>query len=219
MKKIPELFVFDRKIRRKGFQLLAGCDEAGRGPLAGPLVAAVVVLPVDLYIQDLNDSKKLTAKKREKLFQVISTHCLGMGIAIVDEETIDRLNVFNATYFAMRQAFNNMNFVSDCLLVDGNNIISGIDVYQESIVGGDGKSAVIAAASIVAKVTRDRIMQEMDGKYPGYDFARNKGYGTKSHMEAISKYGPCVIHRKTFQPVKSLIWETNTYNLVGMEKK
>ena len=152
MKKFPELFVFDRKIRRKGFQLLAGCDESGRGPLAGPLVAAVVVLPADLHIQGLNDSKKLTAKKREELFQVISTHCLCMGISIVDEETIDRLNVFNATYYAMRRAFNNMNFVSDCLLVDGNNIISGIDVYQESIVGGDGKSAVIAAASIVVAI-------------------------------------------------------------------
>ncbi len=219
MKKFLELFVFDRKIRQKGFQLLAGCDESGRGPLAGPLVAAVVILPAGLYIQDLNDSKKVTAKKREKLFQIISTHCLGLGISIVDEETIDRLNVFNATYYAMRQAFNNMNFVPDCLLVDGNNIVSGIDVYQESIVGGDGKSAVIAAASIVAKVTRDRIMREMDSKYPGYDFARNKGYGTKSHMEAIGKYGPCVIHRKTFQPVKGLIWETNTYNLAGMEKK
>ncbi len=219
MQSSKELFVFDRKIRQKGFPLLAGCDESGRGPLAGPLVAAVVVLPGDLYIQGLDDSKKLSAKKREKLFQFISSNCLSMGIAIVNESTIDRMNIFKATYYTMGRAFNNMNFMPDCLLVDGNYIIPGIDVCQESIVGGDRKSAVIAAASILAKVTRDKIMQDMDKKYPCYSFASNKGYGTKIHMEALTKYGPCIIHRKTFQPVKSLIWETNIYNRVKTEKK
>lgn len=219
MQSSEELFNFDQEIRQKGYRLLAGCDEAGRGPLAGPLVAAAVILPVDLHIQGLGDSKKVTAKKRGEIFQVISKCCLGLGIGIVSEEVVDRLNILQATYYAMQQAIDDMHFIPDCLLVDGRHIIPGVNIYQRSIVGGDRRSAVIAAASIMAKVTRDRIMKEMDKRYPHYGFAQNKGYGTAFHVRALSKYGPCAIHRKTFQPVKSLIWETNTYNLVKLEKK
>ena len=177
--------------------LICGVDEAGRGPLAGPVCAAAVILPRGLEIPELNDSKKLTEKKREKLYEIITEKAISYGIAFADHNEIDSLNILNATFTAMNRAISQLDQTPALALIDGNTV-KGIEYPAQAIVGGDGKCASIAAASILAKVTRDRFMVEMAEKYPQYGFERHKGYGTKLHYQALREYGASPIHRKTF---------------------
>ncbi len=179
---------------------LAGIDEAGRGPLAGPVVAAVVMLDLhDSPIDGVNDSKKLTVSKRERLFDAIINTAKTYGVGVADQEEIDEINILRATFLAMRRALEAIGGLYDVLLVDGNQYITGVPrERQRTIVGGDAKSASIAAASIIAKVTRDRMMDGYHERYPQYDFAKHKGYGTKRHVEMIRRYGLCDIHRRSF---------------------
>lgn len=179
------------------FSYICGIDEAGRGPLAGPVVAGAVVLPKGKRILYVNDSKKLSEKKREELFDVIKEEALSFGLGIVSPERIDEINILQATYEAMREAVNKLSVSPDILLNDAVTI-PGIDIRQVPIIKGDAKSLTIASASILAKVTRDRIMAEYDLQYPEYGFAKHKGYGTKAHIDAIRQFGPSPIHRKTF---------------------
>lgn len=181
----------------QGFRAICGIDEAGRGPLAGPVCAAAVILPFGCTIEGLNDSKKLTEKKREQLFDTIQEQALAYAIALVDHETIDRINILEATYLAMQQAVEGLHPAADYALVDGNRS-KGLTIPHQCVVGGDAKSPSIAAASILAKVTRDRLMLEQDTLYPAYGFAKHKGYGTKAHYQAILEHGPSPIHRMTF---------------------
>lgn len=176
---------------------ICGIDEVGRGPLAGPVVAAAVVLPKDKDIYYLNDSKQLSEKKREQLYEEIMEKAVAVGIGFADEQCIDEINILQADYVAMRKALSELTVIPDILLNDAV-IIPEVDIMQESIIKGDTKSVSIAAASIVAKVTRDRFMVEMDKKYPGYDFAGNKGYGSARHIQALKEIGPCDIHRRSF---------------------
>ncbi|CDG35456.1 Ribonuclease HII [Acetivibrio thermocellus BC1] len=192
-----KMCIYEKEAYQRGYKLIAGIDEAGRGPLAGPVVAAAVILPQDVFIEGLNDSKKLTENQREKLFDVINDKAIGVGIGIVDEKQIDEINILNATKKAMKLAVGNLKPVPDILFIDSLKL-DDINIEQNSIVKGDAKSVSIAAASIIAKVTRDRILREMDKKYPMYGFARHKGYGTGEHIEAIKKYGICPIHRVSF---------------------
>lgn len=178
-------------------QYICGIDEAGRGPLAGPVVAGAVVLPKDCRILYINDSKKLSEKKREELFEVISREAVSIGIGIVSPERIDEINILQATYEAMREAVNKLTVKPDILLNDAVTI-PGIDIAQVPIIKGDAKSLTIGAASIMAKVTRDRLMYDYDKLYPEYGFAKHKGYGTKQHTQAILEYGACPIHRMSF---------------------
>lgn len=179
------------------YMAICGIDEAGRGPLAGPVVAGAVILPAGERILYLNDSKQLSAAKRDELFDVIYEKATAVSVGIVDHERIDEINILQATYEAMRYAVMNLSKKPDILLNDAVTI-PGIDIKQVPIIKGDAKSCSIAAASIIAKVTRDRIMDEMDKQYPEYGFARNKGYGSAQHIEAIRKFGPCTIHRRSF---------------------
>lgn len=176
---------------------ICGIDEAGRGPLAGPVVAGAVVLPKGKKILYVNDSKKLSEKKRDELFDIIKDEALTYAVGIISPERIDEINILQATYEAMRQAVNKLSVKPDIFLNDAVTI-PGIEGKQVPIIKGDAKSLTIASASILAKVTRDRIMVEYDSMYPEYKFAKHKGYGTKAHIEAIKEYGPCPIHRKTF---------------------
>lgn len=178
-------------------QYICGIDEAGRGPLAGPVVAGAVVLPKDCRILYINDSKKLSEKKREELFEVISREAVSIGIGMVSPERIDEINILQATYEAMREAVNKLTIKPDILLNDAVTI-PGIDITQVPIIKGDAKSLTIGAASIMAKVTRDRLMYDYDKLYPEYGFAKHKGYGTKQHTQAIFEYGACPIHRMSF---------------------
>ena len=192
-----DLLEFDRAYRDGGAAALCGVDEAGRGPLAGPVCAAAVILPPDAELPGLNDSKKLTDKKRRELYDIITERALSWSVALVDEKTIDEINILQATFRAMEQAVAGLTVEPDLVLVDGNRE-PPLSIKTECVVGGDGKSASIAAASILAKVTRDRLMEELDGEYPQYGFAVHKGYGTKRHYEALRTYGPCPIHRQSF---------------------
>ena len=176
---------------------VAGIDEAGRGPLAGPVVAAAVILPKDIFLPFLNDSKKVTEKRRDVLFDQIKQEAIAYGIGIASNALIDEINILQATYEAMREAISKLNKTPDILLVDAVHI-PDINIKQVGIVKGDAKSVNIAAASILAKVTRDRLMLEYDKIYPEYGFASNKGYGTAKHIEALKAYGACDIHRKSF---------------------
>lgn len=179
------------------FSYLCGIDEVGRGPLAGPVVAGAVILPKDCDILYLNDSKQLSEKKREELYDVIMEKALATGLGLVSPERIDEINILQATYEAMRQAIDNLKYKPDLLLNDAVTI-PGVSIKQVPIIKGDAQSISIAAASIIAKVTRDRLMVEYDQVYPEYGFASNKGYGAKAHIEAIKKYGPTPIHRRSF---------------------
>lgn len=186
--------VYEREY--EDFAAVCGIDEAGRGPFAGPVVAGAVILPKDYQILYLNDSKKLSEKKREELYQVI-TEQADWGVGVVGPDRIDEINILQATYEAMRIAIGRLKRQPDLLLNDAVRI-PGVSVRQVPIIGGDGKSVSIAAASIVAKVTRDRMMREYDSMFPGYEFARNKGYGTRAHIEGLKKLGPTPIHRMSF---------------------
>ena len=179
------------------YGILCGIDEVGRGPLAGPVVAGAVILPKDCQILYLNDSKKLTARRRELLYDEIMEKAVSVGIGVVSQKVIDDINILQATYEAMRQAVGKLSVCPDILLNDAVTI-PGLPQKQVPIIKGDAKSLSIAAASVVAKVTRDRMMETLDTKYPEYGFASNKGYGSKAHMDALREYGPCPIHRRTF---------------------
>lgn len=193
---------FETELYNNGINFIAGIDEVGRGPLVGPVVTAAVILPKDFYDERINDSKKLTEKKRELLYDVIMENALSVGIGMSSPEVIDEINILNATKKAMIEAINNLSVKPEHLLIDAVKL--DIDIPQTSIIKGDAKSESIAAASIIAKVTRDRMMVELDKKYPMYDFKHNKGYGTKKHTEALYQYGPIEEHRKSFAPVSEL---------------
>ena len=181
----------------EGYRLVAGVDEAGRGPLAGPVFAAAVILKEGAVIDGINDSKKLSEKKREELFEKIKENAVAYSVYSADEKTIDDVNILNATYMAMNGAVDGLAVMPDFVLIDGNSI-KNMQTPHRTVVKGDAKSISIAAASILAKVSRDRFMAEMAEKYPEYGFEKHKGYGTKAHNEAILKYGPSPIHRRTF---------------------
>lgn len=193
---------YESEAYKKGFKYIAGIDEAGRGPLAGPVVAAVVILPENIFINNLKDSKKLSPKQRDELYEQIKNKALAFEIGMADEKSIDDINIFNATKKAMEQAVNSLKLKPDILLIDAMKL-DNLNISQISITKGDNLSISIAAASIIAKVTRDRIIEEYDNIYPQYGFAKHKGYGTKEHIEAIKKYGICPIHRISF--VKNFI--------------
>ena len=195
-----DLWDYEIKAGKKGYRLIAGVDEAGRGPLAGPVVAAAVVLPADAILQGLDDSKKLSPTRREELFPKIQTQAVVYGVAVVNPEVIDKINILQAALLAMQQAVEQLQPVPDLLLIDGNQKIAS-SIEQWAIVKGDSKSLSIAAASVLAKVTRDHIMQDYHQLYPQYEFARHKGYGTKLHRDLIAEHGPCPIHRSTFKGV------------------
>lgn len=193
-----ELWKYEHAAYQEGIDLVCGVDEAGRGPLAGPVCAAAVILPRDLEIEGLNDSKKLSDKRRRALYEVITEQAISYGIAMVDEKVIDEINILQATFLAMRQAVLQLSEKPALALVDGNREPDFGDIPIKTIIKGDSLSANIAAASILAKVTRDRFMEEQDAIYPQYGFSVHKGYGTKAHYEALRTYGPCPIHRRSF---------------------
>jgi ribonuclease HII len=216
MVKLPEdMLAYERKLWAEGWELIAGVDEVGRGPLAGPVVAACVVFPEEIFLPEVDDSKKLTKLKREELFQQIMNEALDVGIGIVWEKTIDRMNILNASLKAMWKALKKLKTPPQVVLVDGNQKIPNLSFPQMPIVKGDSKSMSIASASIVAKVTRDRIMLKYHKKYPQFCFAQNKGYSTKSHLEALKTFGPCDIHRRSFKIIQLL--ETNQMSFGIME--
>lgn len=192
-----ELWTLENEIYAGGVKLLCGVDEAGRGPLAGPVCAAAVILPQNCEIPGLNDSKKLTEKKREALFDVICAAAVSYGIAFATVEEIEEYNILNATFMAMNRAIAMLDPEPELALIDGNRN-TGIQIPSRCVIGGDGKCADIAAASVLAKVTRDRYMLQMAELYPQYGFEKHKGYGTKAHYEAIRAYGPSPIHRPSF---------------------
>lgn len=198
-----DLYRYDESFRGKGFRCIAGIDEAGRGPLAGPVVASAVVLPSMKRIEGLRDSKKVPEKERAALFMDVLCTALDVGVGIVDAGTIDRINILRATRLAMEIAVRDLSSAPDLLLIDALRLPS-LKIEQVSIVKGESRSASIAAASIIAKVVRDGIMEEYDGVYPEYGFGRHKGYSTREHIEKISLHGPCPIHRKSFEKVMSL---------------
>lgn len=195
---MSELWNFEQAAMEEGFSLICGVDEAGRGPLAGPVCAAAVILPPDLELEGLNDSKKLSEKRREALYPLICEQALAYGIAFASEQEIDELNILQATFLAMRRAVGQLGKKPDLALVDGNREPDFGDIPVRTIIKGDSRSANIAAASILAKVTRDRFMLEQDAVYPQYGFAVHKGYGTQKHYAALREFGPCPIHRRSF---------------------
>lgn len=199
-----DLFEFESKASHQGFKNIAGIDEAGRGPLAGPVVAAAVIFPSKVNIPGLNDSKKLSANKREELFPKIQEISVAFGLAVVDQKVIDKINILQAARLAMKQAVETLKITPGLLLIDGNQKIDST-LNQWVIVKGDSRSLSIAAASVLAKVTRDRIMDGYHKLYPQYEFNRHKGYGTRLHRNLIQEHGPCPIHRSTFKGVSEYI--------------
>jgi ribonuclease HII len=199
---VTDWWTIERELLDGGMGPVCGVDEAGRGPLAGPVCAAAVILPPGLMIEGLDDSKKLTARKREQLYDVIVASALTYGIAMVSERVIDEINILNATYRAMNEAIAKLDPAPAIALIDGNRS-DGIVLENRTVIGGDGLSASIAAASVLAKVTRDRLMESLGKEYPGYGFERHKGYGTKAHYAALTALGPSPLHRRTF--LKKLI--------------
>ena len=195
---------YEKVFWHQGMNLVAGVDEVGRGPLAGPVVAAAVVFPQDISLTQITDSKRLTPQKREELFDLILQNALNVGIAEVDQDTIDKLNILNASLKAMHEAISRLKNRPDVVLVDGNQKIPNLRIPQVTIIKGDTLSLSVAAASIIAKVTRDRLMQAHHKKYPIFFFNQNKGYATKSHIQALREHGPCEIHRRSFRSVKML---------------
>lgn len=206
--KYLEMSAYENDLINQHITLIAGLDEAGRGPLAGPVVAGCCILPHDFYLPGLNDSKKLTPKKREELYEIITKEALAYSVGIVDEKTIDNINIYQATKLAMAKAVLNLQVKPEHLLIDALYI--DLDIPQTAIIKGDQKSISIAAASIIAKVTRDCLMDEYHNLYPEYNFKNNKGYATKEHLDALMKYGASPIHRKTFEPVSTILLKERT---------
>ena len=200
-------YKYEKELYKKGIKYIAGVDEVGRGPLIGAVVAAAVILPNDFYLEGLTDSKKLSEKKREAFYKVIMNKALAVGIGIVSEKRIDEINIYEATKEAMIMAINNLSIKPQHVLIDAMPL--DLDIPTTSIIKGDSKSISIAAASVIAKVTRDRMMYELDKKYPMYDFKNNKGYPTKKHLEAINKYGIIKEHRKSYGPVAEYLKNNN----------
>lgn len=198
-------YEYERKLRKEGIKLIAGVDEVGRGPLVGPVVAACVILPEKFNLEGLTDSKKLTEKKRDFFFEEIEKQAISIGIGIKNEDVIDEVNIYEATKLAMKEAIDKCDVKPEHILIDAMPL--ELDIPTTSIIKGDLKSITISAASVIAKVTRDRMMYELDEKYPMYEFKKNKGYPTKAHMEAIKEYGIIKQHRKTFGPVRDYILE------------
>jgi ribonuclease HII len=201
---------FEKEARKQGYSRIAGIDEAGRGPLAGPVVAAAVILPQEFYLPHLDDSKRLSPKRREQFFDAIYEQAVSVGIGILDPPEIDRINILQASLLSMRMAVDNLRPAPDYLLVDGTFRIRS-PIPQEVIKHGDRRSLCIAAASIIAKVTRDRLMDVYDKEFPEFGFGKNKGYGTKEHRVAIRTFGYCSIHRRTFRGVREFIRLGNPY--------
>jgi len=197
MARNPDMASFERSVGRRGYRVIAGIDEAGRGPLAGPVVAAAVIMPQGYEHPEINDSKKLSAKRRERLYETIQEDAVAVGVGVSEVQVIDSVNILRATLLAMKEAVCSLFLTPDYLLIDGLNDID-LDMPQEAIVRGDSLSISIASASIVAKVSRDRLMEMYHRQFPEYNFLHNKGYGTKEHREAIVKYGRCKIHRRSF---------------------
>ncbi|HHI02967.1 MAG TPA: ribonuclease HII [candidate division Zixibacteria bacterium] len=200
-----ELKDIERNLINKGYNHIAGTDEAGRGPLAGPVVAAAVIIPKNIAIPDLDDSKKLTRRQREKLFDEIAVSGAFCSVGVIDNETIDRINILKASLLAMRKAIMSLEVNPDFILVDGSFTIPNLTVPQMALIGGDAVCRSISAASIIAKVTRDRIMDRYQEIYPDYSFANHRGYPTKRHLDELKNFGPTVIHRKSFRPVEKLL--------------
>ncbi len=192
-------------LSKKGYNNIAGTDEAGRGPLAGPVVAAAVIIPKGVTISNLNDSKKLTKNQREKLFEEIAASGAICSVGVIDNETIDRINILRASLLAMQKAILSLEVKPDFILVDGTFTVPNVTTPQMAIIGGDAICDSISAASIIAKVTRDRIMDKYQELYPDYTFANHRGYPTKRHLDELKNYGPTDIHRKTFRPVEKLL--------------
>ena len=200
---MEDLYIYERKLIDQGIKLIGGIDEVGRGPLVGPVVAACVILPLNYKLEGLTDSKKLSEKKREKFYDILVRDAISYGVGIVNEKIIDAINIYEATKLAMIDAIENSSIKPEHILVDAMKL--DIDIPNTPIIKGDAKSLSIAAASVIAKVTRDRMLIELDKKYPMYEFKNNKGYPTKKHLEAIEKYGIINEHRKSYAPVKNYL--------------
>ena len=198
---------YENNLYKEGVTLVAGVDEVGRGPLIGPVVACACILPVNFYHKDIKDSKKLSEKKREEMYKIIKENALAIGLGIVSEKVIDEINIYEATKIAMKEALSDLSVTPEHVLIDAMKL--DINIPSTSIIKGDAKSESIAAASIIAKVTRDHMLDEMDKEYPMYDLKNNKGYGTKKHLEALKEYGPCKYHRVTYAPVRNALNEKN----------
>lgn len=201
-----DLLEYEKELYCDGIKFIAGVDEVGRGPLIGPVVAAAVILPKNYKLDGLNDSKKLSEKKRDLFYEIINRDALAIGIGIINEKKIDEVNIYEATKLAMKEAINSLNIKPEHILIDAMPL--ELDIPATSIIKGDAKSLSIAAASVIAKVTRDRMMYELDKKYPMYGFGSHKGYPTKKHIEAINKYGLIDGYRKTYAPIKDMIKES-----------
>lgn len=199
---------YENNLYKEGVTLIAGVDEVGRGPLIGPVVACACILPVNFYHKDIKDSKKLSEKKREEMYKIIKENAISIGLGIVSEKVIDEVNIYEATKIAMKEAIKNLNITPEHVLIDAMKL--ELNIPSTSIIKGDVKSESIAAASIIAKVTRDHMLDEMDKEYPMYDLKNNKGYGTKKHLEALQTYGPCKYHRVSYSPVRNALNEKNT---------
>jgi ribonuclease HII len=212
------LYKFEEELYDKQIELVCGVDEVGRGPLAGPVVVAACIMPPLLRIKGINDSKKLSEKKREELYKIIVKEAIAYNVVFVSEKEIDELNIYQATKKGMLEAINGLKVKPQHVLIDAMPL-GELELPHTSIIHGDALSASIAAASILAKVTRDHFMEKMDVKYPNYGFKRHKGYCTKAHVEALEKYGPCAIHRKTFAPVSKYFTKQLSLDLFGEEEK
>ncbi len=199
---------YENNLYNEGVTLIAGVDEVGRGPLIGPVVACACILPVNFYHKDIKDSKKLSEKKREEMYKIIKENAISIGLGIVSEKVIDEVNIYEATKIAMKEAIKNLNITPEHVLIDAMKL--ELNIPSTSIIKGDAKSESIAAASIIAKVTRDHMLDEMDKEYPMYDLKNNKGYGTKKHLDALQTYGPCKYHRVSYSPVRNALNEKNT---------
>ncbi len=200
-----DLLKYEHELYDKNIDLIAGVDEVGRGPLIGPVVASAVILPKNYKLEGLTDSKKLSEKKRNEFYKIIKKDALSIGIGIINEEKIDEVNIYEATKLAMKEAINNLKIKPQHILIDAMPL--DIDIPTTSIIKGDAKSESIAAASVIAKVTRDSMMYELDKKYPQYGFGNHKGYPTKKHIEAIHEYGLIPGYRKTYAPIKDIVKE------------
>ena len=198
IERLINLSKFEKEGYEKGYTYIAGIDEAGRGPLAGPVVAGAVILPKDCLLEGINDSKKISEKKREKLYDDIIQNAVAWGVGIVDHTVIDEINILNATRKAMKLALENLQVKPDYILIDAEKKVDTNNIPYLPLIKGDALSISIGAASILAKVTRDRMMREYDEMFPMYGFEKHKGYGTKAHVEALKEHGPCMIHRKSF---------------------
>lgn len=205
-----DLYNNEKKLWNLGYENIAGCDEAGRGPLFGPVVAASVILPHDFVLEGLNDSKKLSEKKREKYFPIIMEKALAVSVSVVEADEIDKINIYEASRQGMLRATNSLKVKPDYIITDAMPLDGFTSVAHEAIIKGDAKSITIAAASVIAKVTRDRIMYEIDKVHPEYEFKKHKGYPTKKHLELIEKYGIIDGYRRTYGPVKKYIEEHKT---------